>query len=65
MTLESIVLQMDLVYLDDRIILSYTLNVHLRHVEDVFTVLCIAEVTLKLRTCEFFTDTINYLGPIT
>ncbi|CAN8070297.1 unnamed protein product [Agarophyton chilense] len=53
-----------LVYLDDIIVFSRNLDDHLTHVRDVMTVLRDAGITLKLRKCEFFTDTGKYLGHV-
>ena len=53
-----------LVYLDDVIIFSRDIESHLDHVEQILTVLHNAGVSLKLKKCNFFTDTVKYLGHI-
>ena len=53
-----------LVYLDDIIIFSKNKVDHLRHVEQVLSVMRDAGLTLKLPKCTFFTDTVKYLGHI-
>lgn len=51
-----------LVYLDDVIIYSRTVEEHLTHVRTVLDLLKEAGVTLKLRKCEFFGRSVDYLG---
>ena len=53
-----------LVYLDDVIIFSKNMDDHVGHVREVLTALRDAGVTLKLKKCEFFKDTVRYLGHI-
>ena len=53
-----------LVYIDDVIIFSKSIEEHLSHVEAVLDTLHRAGVTLKLKKCEFFTDKVKYLGHI-
>lgn len=50
-----------MVYLDDIINLSNSLDDHHIHVGDFLPVLRDAESTLKLRKRKFFTDTVKYL----
>ena len=53
-----------LVYLDDIIIFSKSAEEHLKHVEQVLSVLRTAGLSLKLSKCNFFTDTVDYLGHV-
>ena len=53
-----------LVYLDDVIVFSRTVEDHFKHMDDVLSSLHAAGVTLKLAKCEFFTNTVKYLGHI-
>ena len=53
-----------LVYLDDIVIFSRDIESHFRHVEEVLMALQRANITLKLRKCDFFTEKIRYLGHI-
>ena len=53
-----------LVYLDDVIIFSNTVEEHIDHVDDVLTCLALAGVTLKISKCKFFTTEVEYLGHI-
>ena len=53
-----------LVYIDDIVIYSKTVEDHLRHVDEIFTALGEAGVTLKISKCRFFSDTVEYLGHI-
>ncbi|CAN8074493.1 unnamed protein product [Agarophyton chilense] len=52
------------VYLDDVIIFSWTVKEHLFHVRKVLTILQDAGITLKLRKCDFFQASVNYLGHV-
>ena len=53
-----------LVYIDDVIIFSPDPQSHLRHVDEVLSALQRAGVTLKLRKCKFFSDSVDYLGHV-
>ena len=53
-----------LVYLDDIIIFSRDIESHFQHVEEVLAALSRANITLKLKNCDFFTTKIRYLGHI-
>ena len=53
-----------LVYLDDIIVFSKTLEDHIKHLETVFKILAEAGLKLKLKKCDFFKTEINYLGHI-
>ena len=54
--------QYALVYLDDVIIYSKTVEEHFRHVRTVLTLLQSAGISLKLKKCAFFTAAVDYLG---
>lgn len=56
--------QYALSYLDDIVIFSRTPQEHIGHVRKVLTLLHDAGVTLQLKKCKFFTETINYLGHV-
>ena len=51
-----------LVYLDDVIIFSNSVEEHIRHVDEILTALEEAGVTLKISKCRFFTKQVEYLG---
>eukprot|EP00171_Calliarthron_tuberculosum_P022928 IDg22928t1 len=51
-----------LVYLDDVIIFSKSVEEHITHLDEVLTALGRAGISLKLHKCAFFTDTVKYLG---
>lgn len=53
-----------LVYLDDIILFSNTMDDHLRHVDEVLSALKDAGVSLKGRKYHFFTETADYLGHV-
>jgi len=53
-----------LIYLDDVIVFSHTVAEHLRHVDEVLTLLRAAGVTLKLSKCRFFQPKVDYLGHV-
>lgn len=53
-----------LVYLDDVIIFSKTAPEHLAHLEEVFSLLAKAGVSLKASKCFLFQDEVHYLGHI-
>jgi hypothetical protein len=53
-----------LVYLDDVIIYSKTIEDHLKDNEEVFTLIEKAQLKLKLKKCQFFQTEVNYLGII-
>ena len=53
-----------LVYLDDIIVFSQTPEEHLRHLDEVLGLLYGAGLSLKLSKCNFFRDTVSYLGHI-
>lgn len=54
--------QYALVYLDDVIIYSKSVEDHFAHVRTVLTLLQNAGVSLKLNKCSFFTTAVDYLG---
>ena len=51
-----------LVYLDDIIIFSKTVDEHIDHVDEILETLKQDGLTLKLKKCEFFVKSVNYLG---
>ena len=53
-----------LIYIDDIIIFSKTHEEHFEDVEKVLAALHEANVSIKLRKCDFFTKTVKYLGHI-
>jgi len=53
-----------LIYLDDLIIFSKTLEEHIAHLEEVFDILHKAGLRLNLRKCHFFKKRIEYLGHV-
>ena len=53
-----------LVYLDDIIIFSKSVEEHFQHVEDILTTLKSASISLKLKKCSFSTNKVKYLGHI-
>ncbi|CAC5403244.1 Retrovirus-related Pol polyprotein from transposon gypsy,Retrovirus-related Pol polyprotein from transposon 297,Retrovirus-related Pol polyprotein from transposon 17.6,Transposon Ty3-I Gag-Pol polyprotein,Transposon Ty3-G Gag-Pol polyprotein,Retrovirus-related Pol polyprotein from transposon opus,Retrovirus-related Pol polyprotein from transposon 412 [Mytilus coruscus] len=53
-----------LVYVDDILIFSKTFEEHLRHLEQVFSRLRDANLTLKPTKCEFAVKEVKYLGHI-
>ena len=62
--LKPVLYESALVYLDDIIVFSKTLEDHIKHLETVFKLLAEAGLKLKLKKCEFFKTEINYLGHI-
>jgi len=53
-----------LVYLDEVIIFSKDMESHMVHVDRILSALQSAGVSLKRSKCEFFTDTVHYLGHV-
>ena len=53
-----------LVYIDDIIIFSRNGEEHLEHVEEILRTLREAGVSLKIAKCEFFKNTVKYLGHV-
>ena len=51
-------------YLDDIIIYSKEISLHLSHIEKVFKVLGVANLKLNLNKCNLFTEKCQYLGHI-
>ena len=62
MILAGVRWQFALVYLDDVIVYSRTVDEHEEHVRAVLRLLQSAGVTLKLKKCEFFSTSVRYLG---
>ena len=53
-----------LVYLDDVLIFSRQQEDHIKHVDEVLTLLENAGISLKLRKCQFFRKSLDYLGHV-
>ena len=53
-----------LVYLDDIIIFSPNYESHIQHVDEVLSAIQAAGVSLKLRKCKFFSNSVDYLGHV-
>ena len=53
-----------LVYLDDIIVFSRDHTSHIKHVDEVLTVLREAGMSLKLQKCHFFVKSVDYLGHV-
>ena len=53
-----------LVYIDDIIIFSKSIDEHLKHVNEILDTLRKAGLSLKLKKCRFFTTTVDYLGHV-
>ena len=53
-----------LVYLEDIIIFSKSVEKHFQHVEEIITTLKSAGISFKLKKCSFFTNIVKYLGHI-
>jgi transposase InsO family protein len=53
-----------LVYLDDVIIFSPDRESHLGHVDEALSLLRQAGLSLKLKKCRFFSETVDYLGHV-
>ena len=51
-------------YQDDVLIYSETEEEHIQHIREVFELLRKANLKMKLKKCEFFKESINYLGHI-
>lgn len=64
MILTGVKWQYALVYLDDIIVFSKAADDHLRHLDQVFTLLGEAGVTLKASKCHLFSNEVEYLGHV-
>ena len=53
-----------LIYLDDVIVFSRSTDEHLRHVDEIITLLQRAGITLKVTKCSFFQPKVDYLGHV-
>lgn len=51
-------------YMNDVIIYSNSVKDNIRHVDDIFTTLAEAGVTLTMNKCTLFTDKVDYLGHV-
>lgn len=61
-TSETVNSQFALGYLHDVVIFFKTPERHIRHIREVLTLLMTPGVTLELKNCQLFTETIDYLG---
>ncbi len=52
------------VYLDDVIVFSNEVESHLRHLDKVLRLLGDAGISLKLKKCQFFKESVDYLGHV-
>jgi transposase InsO family protein len=62
--LKTVLFQSALVYLDDIIVFSKSIDDHIEHLATVFRLLAFAGLKLKLNKCEFFKNTIDFLGHV-
>ena len=62
--LKPVLYETALVYLDDIIVFSKTIDEHIDSLEQVFKLLASAGLKLKLKKCEFLKNKINFLGHI-
>ncbi len=62
--LSGIKWQHRLVYLDEVIVFSNTMEQHVAHLDHILGLLRAAGVSLKLKKCDFFTLSVNYLGHV-
>ena len=53
-----------LVYIDNIIIFSKTVDEHIDHVDEILGILRTSGVTLKINKCKFFSDSVEYLGHV-
>ena len=53
-----------LVYLDDIIVFSKSVDEHFKHLGEILAILRKAGLSLKLKKCNFFTKTVDYLGRV-
>lgn len=53
-----------IVFLEDIIVFSKSPDEHIEQVSEIFFLLCDASVTLKLKTCRFFSDAIDNLSHV-
>lgn len=53
-----------LVYMDDFMIYSNTVEHHVSHADEIFTTLVEATVPIKMKKCTFFSDKVEYLGHV-
>ena len=62
--LKSVIKKFALVYLDDVIIYSKTLEQHIKHIEKVLDLLRKAGLKIKISQCTFLQTSVNYLGHV-
>lgn len=63
-TLASVIWQLAIVHIDDVIIFSRTPQQHLEHTKEVLRLMKEASMTIKLKKCPFFCESIAYLGHV-
>jgi Reverse transcriptase (RNA-dependent DNA polymerase) len=63
-TLAELTCKSCLLYLDDIIVFSKTLEKHLKHLDTVLHRIYRAGLYLNLKKCFFFKETVNYLGHV-
>jgi hypothetical protein len=62
--LKDVLYEFTLVYLDDIIVFSKTLDDHIKHLKIIFKLLANEGLKLKLSKCDFFKTKIKYLGHV-
>jgi Reverse transcriptase (RNA-dependent DNA polymerase) len=64
MILEKVKWKTALIYLDDVIVYSRSMNDHLQHVNEILSMLQQTGASLKLKKCHFFQSSVDYLGHV-
>lgn len=62
--LSEVRLKTCLVYLDDVLIFSHNLKDHIKHADEVLALFGNAVVSLKIRKCQFFLKTLDYISHV-
>ena len=62
--LRSVIGQICLVYLDDIIVFSKTIDEHINNLKTIFSLLEKAHLKLKLNKCKFLAQSVPYLGHV-
>ena len=62
--LRSVIRKFALVYLDDVIIYSTSIEQHIKHIDIVLGLLQEAGLKIKLSKCTFLQTSVNYLGHV-
>jgi Reverse transcriptase (RNA-dependent DNA polymerase) len=63
-TLAGLTWKVCLVYLDDIIVFSRNVKEHMEHLDAVLHRLCRAGLSLNLKKCRFFKESVDYLGHV-